>query len=256
MTWPSTRSADCVDAPLDLAHVGHEAIQALAVGGGQRAVEAADLLGHGIQQAQRLRAPRRALRVVRAVAEELLEQHLRIVLHRQRRSLALPRQRIAIGAAQPFAAAQAGVLDHQLQRWQRRVLAQVLRRHLVHRDAEPRLRAGGRLRAAEERGGRAVVVAGGAARTIGQRMAEVGDDIDVRAIGRQRLQDLAEGEIAPFVLRRPARHGGAVRKIDRTEAGPRRGHGRHGRHHRVQQRQRQRRARAAQQCRGGKDVDG
>ena len=90
-----------VDAALDLAHVGHEAVQALAIRGGQRAVKTADLVGDGIQQAQRLRAPRRALRVVRAIAEQLLEQHLRIVLHRQRRGLALPGQRIAVGTGHP-----------------------------------------------------------------------------------------------------------------------------------------------------------
>ena len=86
------------DASLDLAHIGEEAIQALAVGRRQRAIDAPHLLRHRVEQAQRLRAPRRALRIIGAVAKQLLEHRLRIVLHRQRRELALPGQRIAVGA--------------------------------------------------------------------------------------------------------------------------------------------------------------
>ena len=78
------------DAPLDFAHIGQEAIQPLAVGSRQRAVDAPHLLRHRIQQAQRLRAPRGALRIIRAITKQLFEYDLRIVLHGQRRKLALP----------------------------------------------------------------------------------------------------------------------------------------------------------------------
>src|SRR5437588_851670 len=73
-----------------------------------------------------------------AVAEQPLEDDLRIVLHRQGRGRTLPRDRVAIRAAQAVAAAERRVLDHHLERWERRVLADVLRRELIHRDAEMR----------------------------------------------------------------------------------------------------------------------
>ena len=91
------------------------------------------------------------------------------------------------------------------------------------------------------------MVARGAPGPIGERMTQVGDDVDVRAIGRQRLQNLAEGEIGAVVRRRPARHGGAVREVDRPEASLRIRGRTQRRDHRVEQRQRKGGARAAQE---------
>ena len=216
----------------------------------QLPLQHAGFRGHRIQQAQRLLAPRLALGVGAAVAEQALEHHLRVVLHRQRRRGALPRDRVAIGAAEAVAAVEARLLDHQLQRRHRRVLALGPRHHLIHRDAELRLGAGLGERAAQERGGRAVVVGRGAA-AIGQRVLEAADNVDLVVERLERLQDLGQLEPGAGRLRRPLVHDGAVRDVDRAEAGAGLGGrlrpGGRRRHHRVEERQRQRDAGAAQE---------
>ena len=61
---------------------------------------------------------------------------------------------------------------------QRRVLADVLRGELVERDAQLRLRAGLRMRAAQERRGGAVVIGCGRPAAVRLRVTEIADDID------------------------------------------------------------------------------
>ena len=67
-------------------------------------------------------APQPPLRRRVAVAEQLLEHNLRVVLHRQRRIRRLPRDGVAIRAAQAVAAVDARLFGHQLERRERCVL--------------------------------------------------------------------------------------------------------------------------------------
>ena len=129
-------------ATLDLAHVGQVLIEARAIGGRQLALQRCGFADNRVEQADRLRAARLALLGGVAVAEEPLEDDLRIVLHRQRRVRALPGNRVAIRAAQSVAAVEARLFDRQLERGQRRVLPDLLRDNLIDGDAERRLRAG------------------------------------------------------------------------------------------------------------------
>ena len=135
-----------LDAALDLAHVLEMALEPGAVVAGQRAAERARVVEHRVEQARGLRAPPRALLGRRAVAEQALEHDLRIDLHRQRSGRRAPGDRVAVGAGQARAAAQAPFLERQLERRQRRVLAEALRRDLID----------GRCRAAASRRSRAV----------------------------------------------------------------------------------------------------
>src|SRR5204863_8177749 len=135
----------------------------------QLLLERAGFAQYRVQQAERLLAARPALAQVVAVAEQPFEDHLWIVLHRQRRRVALPRNRVAVGAAQAVAAADARTFDRELERRQRRVLTQLLRDDLVDRDAQVRLRTRLRFGAAQEGRRRTVVVRGRAA-PIGERV--------------------------------------------------------------------------------------
>ena len=120
-----------LDAALDLADVVEVLIDAVAVARRQPPLKGGRFSQHRIEQAHGLLPSRAPLGIGAAVAEQPLEHDLRIVLHRQRRGRSLPRNRVAVRATE-IAAAQARVLDHQLDRGQRRVLSDVLRRELVH----------------------------------------------------------------------------------------------------------------------------
>ena len=135
----------------------------------------------------------------------------------------LPRDRVAVGAAERRLAGEHRFLDRQLERRQRRVLADVLRRDLVDRHAEMRLRAALGNRAGQEHRRRARVV--GARRDIGAagagdvRMRQAADDVDALAERLERLQDLGEREAGAFrspastcpSSRRAARRSGEAR---------------------------------------------
>ena len=66
----------------------------------QRALQVRDLLAHRVEHAALLAEPREPhLRIgAGAVAEQPLEHHARVVLRRQRRVLALPADRVGVGA--------------------------------------------------------------------------------------------------------------------------------------------------------------
>ena len=154
------------------------------------ASSAAASVEHRVEQARGLRAPLRALLGRRAVAEQPLEHDLRIHLHRQRRRRRAPRDRIAVGAREARAAAQAAFLERQLERRQRRVLAEGLRRDLIDRRAEPRRRARLGPRAREPDGRRARVVgAGRGVLAVGERQRQVADDVEPIAERLERAQD-------------------------------------------------------------------
>ena len=74
-----------------------------------------------------------------AVAEQPLENHARVDLHRQRRGRAAPRDRVRVGAAVAGVARpeHLGVFHGHLERADLGFLAQRARRDLIHRDAGP-----------------------------------------------------------------------------------------------------------------------
>ena len=97
------------------------------------------------------------------VAEEPVEHHARVGLHRQRRRRAAPREPVLVGAAETDVAGADAVdgvrpLQAELQRGQRRLLAHRVRENLIHRDAQLQAGAAGgrqRLDAGQEGAGRA-----------------------------------------------------------------------------------------------------
>ena len=97
-----------------------------------------------------------------------------------------------------------------------------LRRDLIDRHAEVRLRAALGHRAGEEHRGRAGVVGAGrhvgAARSGHVRVRQAADDVDVLAERLERLEDLGEREARALGRRRPLVHRGAVRHVEAGEA--------------------------------------
>ena len=139
-----------------------------------------------------------------------------------------------------MATSQAALVDRELERGQRRILADGRCDHLVSGDAEPGL--GARLChcAAQENRRGAVVMRRRAARPVGHRMGEVADDVELRLQGLEWGENLGQREVAARACGCPARHRRAVRKID--ESGPDRARralrdGPARRQHRVEQRQ-------------------
>ena len=97
-----------------------------------------------------------------AFAEQLLEEHLRIVFHRQRQSRSLPGDRIRVGASVAGAAVQTVLFDRQFHRGQRRVLAESLRHNLIDRSADVNAFLF-RMSAAQKHRGRARMIRSGVA---------------------------------------------------------------------------------------------
>jgi hypothetical protein len=98
----------------------------------------------------------------------------------------------------------------------------VLRRHLIDRHAEMRLGATLRHRTGQKhRRGARVIGTRGHIRSASpghKRMRQAADDVDVRPMRLERLQDLGERESAPVLGRRPLVHRRAMRHVDRGEA--------------------------------------
>jgi hypothetical protein len=204
-----------------LAHVIEILRQTATIPGREILLQRRDLAHDGVEQAARLLTTRSALRVGAAVAEQFLEHQPRVVLHRQRRRRRLPRDRVAIGAAERRLAREHGFFDRQLERRQRRVLTELLRDDLIDRYAEMRLRAPLRHRACEEHGGGARVIGArgdvGATGASDERMRETADDVETIAIGLEWLQDFGEREASSLRRRRPLVHRRAVRHVDAGE---------------------------------------
>ena len=122
--------------------------------------------------------------------------------------------------------------------------------NLIDRDAEMRLRADLGMCAAQERGGRTVVVGRGAT-PISLRLLQTADDVDLTLKCFERLENLGELEAGSLRRRRPLIHDGAVREVDTSEPRSRPGgrglaERRHRGNHRFEKRQRQRDAGAAE----------
>src|SRR5439155_21166300 len=109
-------------------------------------------------------------------------------------------------------------LDGQLDRWQWRVLSELMRDHLVHGNTYSRLGALFGVSDSEEYGNRAVVVESPAAVLAvgGTRlgMAESGHHIDKIAKRFERLEDFRKLKARPLCRGRPMVHGGAMRNIN------------------------------------------
>ena len=220
---------------------------------GERALQVRDLLADRVEHAPLLAQPRQPRLRIRAgaVAEQALEHDARVVLRRQRRVLALPADRVRVGAGEPGVAGACRLagLDRQLERRQLRLLARLLREDLIHRDAgvEPGLarrrrdvgqepRAGFRVRAARPSGRRNALQAAQHEHLLAKRRqrAQRRRELVGRAFGQRQvvLHDHAVGHVHDA---EPVDRSGG-RLLQRRERG----------HHAVEQRQRQHRAHAAQ----------
>jgi hypothetical protein len=152
----------------------------------------------------------------------------------------LPGNRVAIGAAQPVATAQARIFDPQLERWHGIVLADFLSGQLINGDAEICLRPDARIRSAQVCGRGARVIGRRGTAAVRSRMCQIADHGDTFSIGFQRLENLRKLPVRSFTLRRPLVHGRAMRVVDRAEANLGRGSrglGRGSRKHGFQERQ-------------------
>ena len=246
------------DPALDVADGLGVLVELGPVARAERPAQPRQLVGHGVQDGAVLLHPRQPRRGVGGAAapEQPLEDHPRVVLHRQRGRLAQPVQRVGVDATVAGVAGPERLLgvERQLEGGELRLLLQHPRRDLVHRDAGPDVGAGGLLRmhAGQERPGRAGVVAGPLA---GQRVAvlvgEAAQHGQAVAVRRQRLHHRLDVEGGAGRLGRPLLHDDAVRHVDHAEPLDRRGGGqplrRERRDHAVEQRQRERRADAAQE---------
>ena len=133
--WPKSSSA-----PLDLAHAVEIVVDERAVLAAERALQRVRFGEHHVEQALVVAGDRAALRVALAAAEDLLERLARLELHRQRRRRRAERDRAAVAAAVGAVArgAAAFLFGRDLERGQRRFLADVARGDLVDRDAAER----------------------------------------------------------------------------------------------------------------------
>ena len=174
VTSVGTARSRFLNAALDFADVVQILGEAGAVGRGQLLVQRGNFVFHRIEDAAGLVPARIALGIVASVAEEPFENHLRIILHGQRRGCRLPGERVHVSAGQPRAAAQRNVFNGELERGQRRILPDLFRRHLVHGLADVGFDALFRMRAAEEDRGRALVIRAGIAIDPARRVAPPG----------------------------------------------------------------------------------
>src|SRR5690606_21486011 len=99
------------------------------------------LRADGIEQARVLGGEQCALLGGVALAEQALEELARVELHRQWRRRRAKRYRRAVAAAVVAVAGAAAdrLLGRDLERWERRLLADVLRGDLIGRDAAERV---------------------------------------------------------------------------------------------------------------------
>ena len=203
-------------APLDLAHRLQVVVEHHAIAGAEVPPQRAGAAGDAVQQAPRLARDRRALLRRVAFAEQLREHLARVVFHRQRRVRVAERQRGVVVARR--AAAGGRLLRGfrgQLERRQRRVLADVLRHHLVERRRHAGASSPVRPHAAQPRGRREAVDA--ADHRLVLQVAERGD---VALVRLERLQDRTQLEVGARPARRPLVHLRAERRVahDRRRA--------------------------------------
>ena len=157
---------------------------------------------------------------------------------------------IEISATVAGAAIQAHFFDAQFERWQRCVLADVLRQHLVHRHAGVH-GTFFRVRAAQKYGGGSGVIRSGiGADAAGRRMRQIAHHTNTVAQFFERLEAFRKLERGAFLRGGPFVHRCAVRDVDTAEPGLRDrgglGQRRLRGNHRIQQGQRERYPHTAQ----------
>jgi hypothetical protein len=132
------------DALLDGPH-GLEVLGELhAVARPERALKTLHLIGHRIENAARVPRPREPLGGGAPLAEQAVEHHARLRLHRERRRRRSPRNRVGVETVRAAVARnRRRGLDGELERRQLRVTAQRVRRDLIHRRGELDLGAPG-----------------------------------------------------------------------------------------------------------------
>src|SRR5262245_43807403 len=125
-----------LNAPLDFTNVVEILAEAQAVRPSDAALERGDVFGDEVEDAPVLLHAGAALVRGAAAAEHPLEQHAWIDLHRERRRRPLPAERVRVGAAEAGGARaeeRGEVLGRDLERGERRVLADVLGDRLIER---------------------------------------------------------------------------------------------------------------------------
>ena len=232
-----------LDTPLDLAHVLEVVVEPPLVRRAHDTLQRTGLLDDGIENAAVLVQAPAAILGRPGTAEQPLERDARIDLHRQRRGLARPRDRVHVRAAVAgHAAADIAreILRRVLERRKRRLLADVLREHLVDRNADANVLGFRLLRDGARQPPRRAHGVIRDAGTAGAR--KLTDDGELIAKRLERLQDRRQRQRAGLALGHPVRDRAAVRNVHGAEAQrrPRRRlrERRHGRHHRFEERQR------------------
>ena len=249
---------DPLDAALDLAHRVEVLARPPPVAGPEALLEPGHVLAHRVEDAAVLAQSRRALVAGAALAEQALEHHPRVVLHRQGGGRRAPRDGVGVDAAVAVVAVadHVAVLERDLERRQRRVLPQRGGRDLVGGGAGADVGALGALgvHAVEPDPARPRVLAVAVAPRLGLPVGEAGGDDHVVLDGGEGTQDRRQLQGA-VGGRRPLRHVGPVRDVDEAEPlrRPRRGAGERGGrgHHGVEQGQRQRGAGASEKRAAG-----
>ncbi len=231
--------------PLHVPHRVDILVHRLAIAGAERPLQPAERPGHRIENAPIAPQPRQPRRAGRPVAEQPLEHHRRIGFHRQRAIGRDPRERIDIRAAvAPLAAAHREVgFERQFQRAQRRLLAQLVGRILIHRPPGAQIRA---LRVldphpAQITPARARMRPAARIHRIARHVGEPADDGQMLAERRQRPQDGRDLERLARGRRNEIPHDHPVRQVHHPEpldrCGRRRDR-RERRDHRIEPRQR------------------
>ena len=187
----------------------------------------------------------------RAVAEQPLEDHARVVLRRQRRALASPTDRVGVRTRESGVARARGLarLDRQLQRRHLGLLPRLLGEDLIHRNPGIEPGFAGRRRHVGEKPRTGFRV--GAARTAGSRDAfQAAQHEHVLAKRRERAQGGRQLVGRPLGQRQIVLHDHAVGHIQHAEPVDRSGgrllQRRERGDHAVEQRQRQHRSQPAQ----------
>ncbi len=178
-----------LDPPFDLTHRVEVFADAAAIRRAELPLEAAHVLADPVEDAAVPAQLGLAFGRAAAIPEHAFEHHARIGLGRERRGRRRPRQRVHVGAGEAVVAGADDVVEvgRELERGQRRGLADLLRRELV--DGHAQLIVGtGRglgLGRAQERavGGRVV------GRRVRVLVLEIRDDRQLVEVRRQRAED-------------------------------------------------------------------
>ncbi len=199
---------DALDAALDLADVLEVVVEPRPVARSELALQLRGLARNPVEDAAVGLEVGLALVGGRADAEQLVEHDARVAHHRQRLLRRRPADRVGVdaGVAVGAAARLVDVLDRELHRRDRRVLAELLRVELVERGAGEDVVALGllRVRLGQEHRARPEVIAADLRQRerLGVVHVGVADDGDVFAERRERLEGRAPLEIAPDLRRR------------------------------------------------------